>query len=92
MGIASLAGLVLTRAQYTALADHCQHDPGFPDWPAWNKLQIQAASVFLRHNKPVALWRLDVDDFIAWCAETGHAPSVEALQTYADGRALSEAK
>ncbi|MET0334116.1 MAG: hypothetical protein ABW190_07570 [Rhizobacter sp.] len=86
MALDSLAGLVLNRAQHTALAAHCQHDPAFPDWLGWNKLQIQAASVFLRQNQQVDIWRLDVDDFVRWCSGEQIAPSVEALQRYAQQR------
>lgn len=86
MGIASLAGLVLSRSQHAELVGHCRHDPAFPDWLAWNKLQIRAASVFLRKNHAVDTWSLDVDDFMAWCANVRVTPCLEALQAYADVR------
>lgn len=85
MGIASLAGLVLDRAQHDELATHCvRHDPTFPDWLAWNKLQIRAASVYLRKNQPVERWSLDVAEFVRWCATVGVAPCLDALQAYAE--------
>ena len=78
----SLAGLLLTRAQFGELAGHCTHDPEFPSWIEWNKRQIKMACSAQACGEELAPWGIDVGEFQQWCKRVAVTPCIDGLRAY----------
>lgn len=78
----SLAGLMLTRSQFDALAGSCNRDPEFPSWAEWNKRQIKMACAAQTRGEQLAAWYIDVGQFQQWCARVAVTPCIDGLRAY----------
>ena len=76
------AGLVLSPAQYTLLAEYCRGDPDFPTWEDWHAAVTLADASATAFSPPLASVVIDAAHFRRWCTRVGIIPCLDALRAY----------
>lgn len=71
----------IERAEFEALAQACRFDPLFPPtFEEWQALVARGLEFALDEGRSVSELRLDVQDFVAWCARVEIQPGLDALR------------